>query len=124
VLTDTLDTTAILQMLKGFRTGNVQQFKSSLHEMDKCEYGAYRRQELCSKLATVALTNRDAGILEALLEVHGDRKIDSWFHGLFDFLKHEGKDPGDAELVRIIETSKFKSMVKPGKRFRHHPLDH
>jgi hypothetical protein len=123
VLIHTLDTTPMFNILKGFRTSNVEQFKSGIYEMDKARYGPSRRRRLCSKLATTALANRDAKILEALLEVHGDNDIEWFFERDFDTLKHEGHGPVDAEIVRIVENSSFKSMVPPGERFRYHPLD-
>jgi hypothetical protein len=122
-LTYALDTTAILETLKGFRSSNVQQFKNGLYEIDKGEYGPYRRKSLCSGLATLALKNRDATILEALLEVHGNSEIEWFFHRDFDNLKPGQGAPGDAEIIRIVENSQFESMVKPGERFRFHSLN-
>jgi hypothetical protein len=91
--------------------------------LDEAENGVYKRQKLCTRLASIALRDRDAKILEALLEVHGDGNIEMGFHRDFDILKHEGKDPEDAEIVRIIENSKFESIVPPGERFRFHPME-
>lgn len=90
--------------------------------MSYAPYRRFHRWELCSKLATLALNNRKAEILEAILEVHGKERIEFPFHHAFDNLKHEGGDP---ELVRIVEKSKFESMVPSGKRFSDlHPLDY
>jgi hypothetical protein len=82
----------------------------------------FQRWELCSKLATNAIFAGNAKMLEAVLQVHGNHRIEFPFHHAFDTLKHEGGDP---ELVRIVENSKFESMVPAGKRFSDlHPLDY
>jgi hypothetical protein len=59
-------------------------------------------------------------MLEAILEVHGNRRVEWAFHADFDGLKHEGTHP---DIVRIVENSSFKSMIPQGKRFKDlHPL--
>jgi hypothetical protein len=76
---------------------------------------------LSSRLATDAIANENADILEAILEVHGRGPIEFPFHHYFDTLKHEGDNP---TIVQIVEDSGFKSMVPEGKRFSDlHPLD-
>lgn len=86
--------------------------------MEKYPYGEYRRKGLWSKLATLALKDRDAEILEALLEVHGDADIQWYFHFDFDALVHNAKDQKDADIVRIVQNSRFRP-----RKFLNHPLD-
>jgi hypothetical protein len=85
------------------------------------------RPGLCNSLACVAILGPNPKILEAILEIHGNRRIRWNFHAAFDYLKHAGPDapPEVLETVRVIENSEFKSMVPEGKRFSDlHPLDY
>lgn len=86
-------------------------------------YAPVDRWELCSRLATLALDDGNAGMLKAILEVHGKNRIQWPFHYHFDLLKHE--EGGDPELISVVENSEFRSMVPPGKRFSDlHPLSY
>lgn len=76
---------------------------------------------LSSRLATDAIANDNAGMLETILEVNKNSSIDFPFHHYYDTLKHEGNNPA---IIQTVEDSSFKSMVPEGKRFNDlHPLD-
>lgn len=110
----------MLPLLKAFRSDDVEQFKSSIPDMD-FKYGLQRRRGLLSHLATVALETKNGVMLKAVLDVHGAEVIQWQFHWHFDKMKHDGSEP---EIVRVIEESQFVSMVPPGKAFLDmHPLD-
>jgi len=116
------DTTVLHRTLKAYRSNDVVNFKSALNELNK-----NLRPGLCVSLACLAILVPNPKILEAILEVHGKRRIRWNFHAAFDQLKHEGVNshPDALETVRIIENSEFKSMVPEGKRFGDlHPLNY
>lgn len=78
--------------------------------------------DLCSKLAILALNGGNVEVLKMILDTHGEKDIHWPFYHSFDLLKHDGGDP---DLIRVVEESKFESMVPPGKRFSDlHPLDY
>jgi hypothetical protein len=66
----------------------------------------------------LALRDRDAEILEALLEVHVDANIRG-FQRDFDSLVDNAKVQKDADIVRIVQNSRPMSI----RKFYNHPLD-
>lgn len=116
------DKRVVHRTLKAYRANDVGNFKAALNEVFE-EF----RPGLCNSLACLAILIPNPKLVEVILEVHGNKRIRFNFHAAFDSLKHEGPGANEdvRETVRVIEKSKFESMVEPGKRFRDiHPLDY
>jgi hypothetical protein len=115
-----LDMGPLLITLKAYRSNDTAQFKTSIPEMDKA-YGRVVRKRLCEHLALLALEAKNAEMMKAILAVHKGEIL--WqFHREFDRLKHE---EGHQEIIDIVESSGFQSMVPRGQRFSDiHPLDY
>ena len=114
-----LDTAPFLALLKAYRANDATLFKSKFLEMKQPRNLHW---SLASRLASFALADRNAEMLKAVLEIHDSKGLHWLFNADYNYLKHEGTQP---EIIRIIESSGFQSMVPPGKRFSDlHPLDY